>query len=307
MINHKNTESINNLKRFALLLHESAYIDWPVIIWSLRPQARKRGEHFVKFLERKGIIKNYTAEKKFSFLEYNFYYEASDLAALTADLVSIWGRDFKYFREKFIDSGAYFFEGPYETDLVKIKPGDYVIDAGANLGLFTVLASNKVGSDGLIYSFEPIKKTRKLLEKNIKINNLENVLIEPFALGQKNESILFNVPNDLGGSSSVFSSSDLSSDKTEAAEMRTIDYLVSNGIISRFDFIKADIEGAERDLLAGARIAIQKFKPRLSLCTYHLEDDKSVLSKLLLEIEPGYEIYYSPTKMMAHYKGSKLN
>lgn len=301
MIAYKNTSFLKNRERIFLLLKESKYRDWPEIIWSLRPRARRRGEHLVRFLEKKGIIKNDRPGKKIVFFGHSFYHGTEDLAALIADLIAIWGNDFGYFRDKFINTGIYFFEGPYESGQVTIKNGDHVVDAGANLGLFSILASSKVGPEGSVYAFEPIARTRELLETNVKDNNLKNISIEPFALGLRNGAASFNIPDDLGSSSAVFSSEQIHSQKSEIAEMRTLDSLVDSRDIVRVDFIKADIEGSERDLLAGAKETIRKFHPRLSLCIYHRSDDKKVLTEMLLDIEPGYKISYSPTKMYAYY------
>lgn len=292
------------LRKIFLLFKESDFRVWPKIIWNFRPDARRRGGHFSVFLESKGIIKNFAAEKKINFLNHFFYYEAEDLAALTADLVSIWGRDFQYFREKFINTGLYFFEGPYETDSVQVKNGDYVVDAGANLGLFSILSSEKVGPVGIVYAFEPIQKAGELLEKNIEVNKCQNIKVLPLALGQQNGQVSFQVGKELGSSSAVFSKEVVNGSESETVEMRTLDFLVESGEITRVDFIKADIEGGERDLLAGAKETIKKFHPRLSICIYHRPNDKQVLTDLLLSIEPKYKISYSSTKMFAYYNNT---
>jgi FkbM family methyltransferase len=307
MERNKYSGLIVDFKRLSLLFRESAWQDWPAIIWSLRPSARRRGEHLAKFLAKKGIIRDFRVEKKIGFLDYFFYYAADDLAALTADLVSIWGRDLPFFRDKFIGSGLYFFEGPYETDSVTVKDGDYVVDAGANLGLFSASASRKAGASGTVYAFEPIARTRELLEKNIAVNHLGNVRIESLALGSQNGPVSFNVGADLGSSSAVFSLSEVKGSEAETAMMQTLDYLVETERIVRVDFIKADIEGGERDLLQGARQVIRRFHPRLSLCTYHRPDDRQVLTAMLQEIEPKYKIAYSATKLFAHYDEAKID
>jgi len=294
----------DNLKRILVLLRESSYNDWPEILWSLRPAARRRGVHFVKFLEKKGLIKTNFLDKKINFLDFSFYYEANDLAALMADLVSIWGNDHKYFYNTFIKNKVYFFEGPYESGKVALEIGDHVVDAGANLGLFTIFAGKKIGSSGVVYAFEPVKITRSLLERNVRINGLDNVIIKSLALGDSDKMVNFNIPSDLGSSSAVFSAEHLNSVFSEKVAMKTLDSLVESGEIKQIDFIKADIEGSERDLLIGSRVAINKFHPRLSICTYHRPDDREALTSLLLNIEPRYKVSYSPTKMFAYYEGS---
>ena len=65
------------------------------------------------------------------------------------------------------------------------------------------------------------------------------------------------------------------------------------------DFIKADIEGAERYMLMGARETLGKFAPKLSICTYHFPDDPEVLEKIILEANPNYKIEHRWKKLYA--------
>jgi hypothetical protein len=60
-----------------------------------------------------------------------------------------------------------------------------------------------------------------------------------------------------------------------------------------------DIEGSERNALLGAREAIFKFKPRLSICTYHLKDDPIILQNIIKSIDPNYKIEMGRKKLYA--------
>jgi hypothetical protein len=84
--------------------------------------------------------------------------------------------------------------------------------------------------------------------------------------------------------------------------MTTLDDFVFDNKIARVDFIKADIEGAERDLLAGARNTLRDFAPKLAICTYHLSDDPQVLEQLVSDANPHYTIEHKYLKMYAYVK-----
>ena len=79
--------------------------------------------------------------------------------------------------------------------------------------------------------------------------------------------------------------------------MNTIDDYVSENGIVRVDFIKADIEGAERDMLRGVVKILQRFKPKLSICTYHLKDDPEVLESIVKNAVPEYKVHHAYKKM----------
>lgn len=66
----------------------------------------------------------------------------------------------------------------FETEIFKkeIKKGDTVLDLGAHIGYYTLLAAKLVGEKGKVFAFEPEPTNFALLKKNIKINNHQNVI-----------------------------------------------------------------------------------------------------------------------------------
>lgn len=82
--------------------------------------------------------------------------------------------------------------------------------------------------------------------------------------------------------------------------MITIDSFVEMQQLESVDFIKADIEGAERYMLEGAKETLKKYAPKLSLCTYHLPDDPEVMEELILKYNPDYIIKHTETKLYAY-------
>lgn len=138
----------------------------------------------------------------------------------------------------------------HETEVIKgeIKPGDIVVDIGANIGYYTLIFARLVGPKGKVFAFEPEPDTFKLLEKNVQINGYENVVLERMAVSDKSgKARLYlseqdNTDHRLDAPSTGRAS-------IEVDTMRLDDYFQSYD--GRIDFIKMDIQGAESCAVAG--------------------------------------------------------
>jgi len=184
-------------------------------------------------------------------------------------------------------------EGPYEYGNVVIEEEDVVFDCGANIGLFTGLGSLKA-KNGTIYAFEPIPEILSMLQKTAVFYN--NVITCELALSNEVGSVNMKYDrNHMMGSSIVNSGQG-----NIEVVLDTIDHFVETNQINRVDFIKADIEGAERYLLEGAKETLKKHAPKISICTYHLEDDKEVLERLIKEANPEYIVEHKWLKLYAY-------
>jgi len=189
-------------------------------------------------------------------------------------------------------------EGPYEMNDVFLERGDYVVDAGANLGIFTFLASQKVGDSGHIFAFEPVKFFITCLEESMKINLSENISLLELALGNEDENITFFISKEDPSVCGKFETS--ASDTSSTVEQVKLDTLVfEKKMIEKVNFLKMDIEGSEREALAGAKETIFMFSPKLAICTYHLKDDPIVLSNIIRSINPKYKIHFGRKKLYA--------
>jgi hypothetical protein len=85
----------------------------------------------------------------------------------------------------------------------------------------------------------------------------------------------------------------------ERIAITTLDKFVEEKKLTRVDFIKADIEGAERDMLRGAANVLKTHAPKLAICTYHLADDPDVLEKIIKEANPNYTVVHLRHKLFA--------
>ena len=183
-------------------------------------------------------------------------------------------------------------EGPYEYKAVQLEKDDIVIDAGASIGAFSALASAK---GCRAYSFEPIGGViDKYLSKTAEMN--PNISVNNYALSDKKDVLYFNTKG-LTDSSAV---TDRGGDGYIEVQAIDLDSFVEENMIPRVDFIKADIEGAERFMLMGAKRILKEFSPKLAICTYHLPDDPEVLGKIILDANPDYIIENRWKKLYAY-------
>jgi FkbM family methyltransferase len=195
----------------------------------------------------------------------------------------------------------YMGEGPYGyTDGafdVTIKKNDIVIDAGAWIGDFSAYAACK---GACVYAFEPVNESYQLLCKTKTLNELGGGwggVIYPVqkGLGDRECEINISIDKDNSGGNSIVVEGNIS----ERIAITTLDKFVKENRLERVDFIKADIEGAERDMLKGASSVLKTFAPKLAICTYHLPDDPEVLEKIILEANPDYRIVHLRHKLLA--------
>ncbi len=188
-------------------------------------------------------------------------------------------------------------EGPYGYKDwafdVTIKKDDVVIDAGAWVGDFAAYATAKGATT---YAFEPVQETFNILCRTADLNKGK---IYPVKRGLgDNESELDISINESNSSANSFVLKDEKTSK-EKINITTLDKFVEENKLERVDFIKADIEGAERDLLKGAMQTLKRFAPKLAICTYHLPDDPEVLEKIILDANPNYKIVHLRHKLFA--------
>ncbi len=148
---------------------------------------------------------------------------------------------------------------PLTTEFInkEIKNGDVVLDLGANIGYFTLILAKLVGPNGKVFAFEPDPGNLALLEKNIKLNNLHNVILVPKAVSNETGKVQLYLYGD--DKPRTTTSNLQNSHQSIEVESTTLDdyFKDYNGQI---DFIKIDIEGAEGKAIQGASSLLEKNK-----------------------------------------------
>lgn len=188
---------------------------------------------------------------------------------------------------------SYVNEGSYEFENVFLRKDDVVLDCGANIGLFSAFAAAKGCT---VYAFEPIPETIGILNQTRDVYP-SNIKVIPVCLSNAIQKVTISCNS---AASSIVPSQIKVSNPTIEVDAITVDQFVRSNSIKRVDFIKADIEGAERLMLEGARETLMRFAPKLSICTYHLPDDKKVLEKIIRETNSKYIVKHKYSKLYAY-------
>jgi FkbM family methyltransferase len=138
-----------------------------------------------------------------------------------------------------------------------VKDGDVVLDLGANMGYFTLLAAKLVGKSGKVYSFEPEPTNYSLLVKNIELNGYDNVVPVQKAVSNISGAVRLFVSEEDPGNSTIFQYGD--GRKFVEIESVALDEFFKDKE-HRVDVIKMDIEGAEMAALLGMDRIIRENK-----------------------------------------------
>ncbi|HEY4120444.1 MAG TPA: FkbM family methyltransferase [Byssovorax sp.] len=135
-----------------------------------------------------------------------------------------------------------------------LQPGMTVLDIGAHHGFYTLLASHCVGAAGRVISFEPSSRERARLERHLRINRCTNVEVRPFALGSaEGEVELFRVDGRQTGFNSLRPPDIDQPTSVHRVPIKVLDEVLAQAGVTKVDFIKMDVEGAELEVLRGAR------------------------------------------------------
>ena len=150
-----------------------------------------------------------------------------------------------------------------------VRPGDWVIDAGANVGLFASAFSAAVGPEGRVWAVEPLPANVERLQRLKEANGLRQLDILPVALASAAATARLRLPAGPGGSGfGSFVATWPSAGDVEVPTVR-LDDLVANAENGRpLRLVKIDVEGFESEVVAGATSTLSTWRP-LVVCEFH--------------------------------------
>lgn len=163
---------------------------------------------------------------------------------------------------------------PFKMRFAKtwVNRADVVFDIGANVGIYTLLFSDRVGPDGRVVAFEPAPRNVGYLRRHLDLNGVANVLVVQAAVSDRAGRARFDTAD-------TASTGHLSAEGSLDVATTTIDDFVASTDCAPSQ-LKIDVEGAEVDVLRGAIETLKRFRPRILLAT-HSADLKRTCSELL--------------------------
>jgi FkbM family methyltransferase len=169
-----------------------------------------------------------------------------------------------------------------------VRPGDIVLDCGGDIGVFTRSALFRGAR--LVVAIEPAPSSVEGMQRTFAREIADGrVVVYPKGVWDQVTTMDLEVSNGgtMSGSSVVMHDPHMPG--KIKVPLTTIDLLVEELRLPRVDFIKMDIEGAEKWALRGAAQTIKKFRPRMALSTEHLPDDAVAIPKTVKAVWPDYQ------------------
>lgn len=175
-----------------------------------------------------------------------------------------------------------------------VRPGDVVLDIGANIGTHTVPLAQRAAPNGAVFAFEPQRVVFQILCGNVALNGLPNVQCYQKAVGARRGTVGVPALNqELDQNFGGLKLGDRPPDRGEPTEVVTIDDLD----LPACRLIKIDVEGMEVDVLAGAANTIRKHGPILFVENNRLETSAQIIEAVTqLEYRAWWHIshYFNP-------------
>lgn len=183
--------------------------------------------------------------------------------------------------------------GSWEPEVVRsiqdhVHSGMRVLDIGAQSGFYSLLLSRLVGPEGMVLAFEPLPANFRVLEENLRLNNIQNVMIRREAVSDFSGNISFEFPRQ---EVSLIAGPLLESDNLGAFQVPAIsldDFVRQTG--QPIQFIKMDVEGAETAVLRGAVQTLKAFHPSMVVELHHDHPQDGLHPAIALLEQLGYQI-----------------
>lgn len=194
-----------------------------------------------------------------------------------------------------------FFEGVYEQQITAcfkaiLQPDDVFVDVGANIGLYTLLAAQRMGPRGKLFAFEPAPSAYRLLERNVGANRFPaTIYLLSMGCSDQEGELILHLSADRNQGLHTFGKPDFTSLSTVTVPTCRLDNYLDKQNISHVDLLKVDVEGWEYHVLKGCgNLLRQAQRPWVlfEACEHHAQAaGNSVYNLKSYLTEQGYLIF----------------
>lgn len=138
-----------------------------------------------------------------------------------------------------------------------VRPGDVVLDVGANFGVYSLVLSARIGDAGRCFAFEPGEDALSQLRRNLARNSSLPIEVVPLALSDREgTAALFHT-----GGPTTFSLAGTGGEAEEGIKTMTLDAWASDRALTSVDVMKVDVEGHEPEVFVGGQQLLRRTKP----------------------------------------------
>lgn len=191
------------------------------------------------------------------------------------------------------------FEAEMELWRDQIQPGMTVVDVGANVGVYTFSAAQRVGATGRVLAIEPFSGCVRCLQETCQINDLSWVTVCAGAASDRNDTLRLFLRSASELNRVVADDVDMEAGEFEEISCFTLDSLVEKENLTQVDWLKIDAEGHELQVLLGSDRLLREFAPKIlyentaGLNPNDMAASNIVVAQFLLD--RGYQLYcYRP-------------
>jgi FkbM family methyltransferase len=168
-----------------------------------------------------------------------------------------------------------------------LRPGQQIIDIGANLGVYTLSMAKAVGPTGRVWAFEPASSTAAMLAQSIAANEFGHVVLEQCALSSASGTLRLTLNDNAELNALVRDPA--ASGASEEVNVSTLDEGLERHGWRDIAFVKIDAEGEERNILNGGKRFLAEQSP---LIEYEIKDENDMHLDLVDHFDAlGYRSY----------------
>lgn len=251
-------------------------VDTESVLWAYRlfldrePEDENYAQRAASFKDRKVMREHFLTSAEY-LLKNGKASEFKDVVALVS--LQPYGSPGRLFINLSDSVGLNIAQGSYEQEEVafvkaNLRPGQTFVDLGGNIGFYSILASAIVGTQGKVFTFEPLTINIETIRRSIGENSFAtNIHVEQAIVGDRprnDMAIIYQTLEDGSGNSGGSFIAPVDSNikahlRREPVRQEMLDTFLSD--VTAVDFIKMDIEGAEVLAMRGAKEIFKKFSP----------------------------------------------